>query len=103
MAELGADLPTKEQFSAHVDSTFRASLDSGESMELRFFRLDPAISNSIQESFSLMFKAPLDTPPVQNMFRLEHDKLGAMELFLVPVKQKDDCLVFEAVFNRLLV
>jgi hypothetical protein len=50
-----------------------------------------------------LFRAPLDAPPFQNMFHLEHEKLGVMDLFLVPVKQKEDCLVFEAVFNHLVV
>lgn len=96
-------LPTKEQFSEHVDSTFKARLDDGQAFDFQFFKLEPAISNSIQESFSLLFRAPLDTPPFQNTFHLEHEKMAPMDLFLVPVRQKEDCFVFEAVFNRLLV
>lgn len=103
MSETQVELPTKEQFSEQLDSTFRASLDDGQVLDLHFFKLDSTISNSIQEAFSLMFRAPVDAPPFQNMFRLEHDKLGAMDLFLVPVKKEEDGLYYEAVFNRLLV
>jgi hypothetical protein len=96
-------LPSKEQFSGQVDSTFKARLDDGSSFELHLFKLETTISNNIQEAFSLLFRAPLDIPPFQNVFQIEHDELGAFELFLVPIKKKDDCLVFEAVFNNLLV
>ncbi len=103
MSETRGELPNKEQFLAHVDSTFRATLDDGQIIDLRFLRLDPGISTPTQESFSLIFKVPLDTPPVQGLFHLEHDKLDAIDLFLVPVNQKEDGLIFEAVINRLLV
>jgi hypothetical protein len=103
MSEIKVELPTKEQFSEQLNSTFRANLDDGQVIDLQFFKLESTISNPVQEAFSLMFRAPVDAPPFQNMFRLEHEKLGAMELFLVPVKKKDDGLYYEAVFNRLLV
>lgn len=103
MSEAVVTLPTKEQFSEHVDSTFKGRLDDGQVFDLELFKIESSISNNIQEAFSLLFRAPLDIPPFQNMFHLEHEKMGEMDLFLVPVRQKDDCLVFEAVFNRLLV
>lgn len=103
MSEAAVVLPSKEQFTAHVDSTFRARVADGQAFDFQLFKLESTISNNIQEAFSLLFKAPLDTPPFQNIFRLEHESLGEMDLFLVPVKQKEDCYVFEAVFNRLLV
>lgn len=101
MYEAIATLPEKGQFLEHLDSTFRARLEDGQVFNLHFYKLDSTISNDIQEAFSLLFRAPLDMPPFQNMFHVEHDKMGEMDLFLVPVSKKDDCLVFEAVFNRL--
>lgn len=103
MSETVVTLPTKDQFLEHVDSKFKARLDDGQVFDFHFFKLDTTISNNIQEAFSLLFRAPLEMPPFQNMFHLEHEKLGDMDLFLVPVRKKEDCLVFEAVFNRLLV
>lgn len=103
MGEKLIELPGKDQFSENLDSTFRAKLDDGQAIDFQLFKLETKISNSFQECFSLLFRAPVDAPPFQNMFRLEHDKLGVMDLFLVPIKKKEDCLVFEAVFNRLLV
>ena len=103
MSESVVVLPSKDQFAEQVDSLFKARLEDGQVFDFHLFKLDPTISNKIQEAFSLLFRAPLDTPPFQNLFHLEHEKLGEMDLLLVPVRQKDDCLIFEAVFNRLLV
>jgi hypothetical protein len=35
------------------------------------------------------------------MYQIQHDQLGAFDLFLVPVSQDQDGVYFEAVFNRL--
>jgi hypothetical protein len=35
------------------------------------------------------------------MYRMQHDQLGKLELFLVPVGQDQRCIYYEAVFNRL--
>ena len=37
----------------------------------------------------------------QGMYQLQHDQLGALELFLVPVGRDHEGLYYEAVFNRL--
>ena len=103
MTEAVVTLPSKEQFTEYLDSMFVARLEDGQNFNLQLFRLDSSISNKMQESFSLLFRAPLDTPPFQNTFHIEQEKLGKMDLFLVPVEKKEDCIVFEAVFNRLLV
>lgn len=103
MSEAVATLPTKEDFAEHLDSTFKARLEDGQVFDFHLVKLDSTISNNIQEAFSLVFHVPLETPPFQNTFHLEHAKMGAMNLFLVPVNKNDDSLVFEAVFNRLLV
>jgi hypothetical protein len=35
------------------------------------------------------------------MYRMEHDVLGALDLFLVPIARDEDGFQYEAVFNRL--
>ena len=102
MSEKLVELPTRVQFSEQMESIFRAKLDDGQTLDLHLVKVESKTSNAFQECFSLLFHAPLDAPPFQNMFCLEHDKLGVMDLFLVPVEKKDDCLVFEAVFNHLV-
>lgn len=85
-----------------MNSVFKADLGDGRMTDLVLFRMDAGVTNSIQEAYSLMFRAPLDAPHHQNVYRLDHEKLGTFDLFLVPVKKKEDGLYYEAVFNNLL-
>ena len=54
-----------------------------------------------QERFSLVFRGPRDTLLQQGIYQVQHNQLGALELFLVPVGQDHEGLYYEAVFNRL--
>ena len=103
MSETRVELPTKEQFLEHLGTKFKATLEDGQVFEIEFLRLDEKISTKIQEGYSLIFKAPLETPPFQGMFHLEHETLEPLDLFLVPINQKEDGLIFEAVFNLLKI
>ena len=102
MSEIIGKLPSREEFSGQVDSIFQARVSEASVFDLRLVKYDEHVINEVQENFSLLFLAPLDAPPVQNTFRLEHESLGEMDLFLVPVKKDEDGIYFEAVFNRFL-
>ncbi len=103
MSEIITKLPTKEDFAEQVNSVFSARLDDVEQVfDFTLLKMKPMISNAIQESFSLVFLAPFDVPPLQNLFNLQHKALGSMNLLLVPFKQEEDGLYFEAVFNNLV-
>jgi hypothetical protein len=54
-----------------------------------------------QERFSLVFRGPPKERVQQGMYQMQHDQLGAFDLFLVPVSQDQDGVYYEAVFNRL--
>ncbi len=60
------------------------------------------LMNSMQECFSLVFKAPNDAPVAQALYRLHHPVIGSADIFLVPFKKTDEGLFYEAVFNRLI-
>lgn len=50
--------------------------------------------------FSLLFRGPLsDYYLLQRIYRLEHDRLGAMEIFLVPLGPERGRMRYEAVFG----
>ena len=51
------------------------------------------------EAFSLVFRAPRDAQLAQRIHRLEHDALGAFELFLVPIGLDAEGMRYEAVFT----
>lgn len=52
-----------------------------------------------RSSFSLLFKGSRDSLLPQQMHRMEHATLGAMDLFLVPVQEDQNGYYYEAVFN----
>lgn len=103
MTETAVALPRKEQFSEQVHSIFKTDIGEGRIVDFELDEFTPGVFNSDHDSFSLIFRAPADVPPVQHIYRMEHASLGAMDLFLVPIKQNDEGLYFEAVFNQLLV
>ena len=49
--------------------------------------------------FSLLFSSDGSGVLPQQVYRLLHDKLGTVEIFLVPVQQQDGKTLYEAVFN----
>jgi hypothetical protein len=55
-----------------------------------------------QETFSLVFHGPLEPFVPQGTCRLRHEKLGELELFLVPIAQNEKGFQYQAVFNLLL-
>jgi hypothetical protein len=103
MTETAVALPGKEQFMEQLNSTFDIDFGDVGVVPCVLQQFTPGISNKVQDSFSLIFRAPADVPRLQRIYRMVNASLGEMELFLVPVKQDDEGLYFEAVFNHLLV
>ena len=101
MSEIAVQLPSRHEFSAVIDSIFKASTDESGFFEICLVNVDAIVSTDFHENFTLLFKAPVDAPQQQGVYRLEHNAIGAMDLFLVPVKKDDSGLYYEAVFNQL--
>jgi hypothetical protein len=102
MHEIIEKLPTKGEFASALNSRFCARVADSSDFDLSLVQFNDVVSNSVQEIFTLLFRGPLDAPPMQNIYQLEHDTLGSMELFMVPVKRDEAGLYYEAVFNRLV-
>lgn len=58
------------------------------------FNLEPGEK---REPFSIFLRCA--APPVQQTYRVEHVKLGSLDLFLVPIEESDEGVLFEAVFT----
>ena len=52
-----------------------------------------------QEPFHLLFKGPLQVCLSQQTYELQHDTLGSLLIFLVPVDQDQEGFYYEAVFT----
>jgi hypothetical protein len=51
------------------------------------------------ERFSVFFSGPGDCYLPQKAYPLEHDQMGAFDIFLVPIGRDDRGYNYEAVFN----
>ena len=53
-----------------------------------------------QESFAVLFRGPQQPILPQAIYRLEHPRMGSLDLFLVPIGPDDTGMRYEAVFTR---
>ena len=93
--------PTKEQFFRQADRTFRASGPGLADVDALLVECREMVDSELQETFSLVFRVPADVPAVQGTYQLENEELGAVDLFLVPIRSDEQGLYLEALFNRL--
>ena len=98
------DKLTAADFSPRVDQPFRLVPDDGAT-------IDAVLAEVVEHGgepgegqrppFSVFFTAPTGTAAPQGTFRVEHDDLDALELFLVPVQQDaaGEGVLYQAVFG----
>jgi len=91
---------THSAFTEQLKTKFRIYHNSDQPVEVELIGVGEFIETKRQEMFSVLFSIPENGKPVQGLYKLEHDKLGTMELFLVPVSSDED-RAYEAVFNHL--
>jgi uncharacterized protein DUF6916 len=93
-------------FASVVGETF--VVDAGEAgeldLELIESRLHDPDAAALDESgarapFTLLFRGPAEPLLPQHIYRLEHDSIGALEIFIVPIGQDADGVAYEAVFG----
>jgi hypothetical protein len=97
LAKVGA-----ADFSNRVGDKFRLKAADNLSFDLELMEVHDTgrkSSTRTQSPFSLLFKGPRENLLVQQMYRIENGTLGAMDLFLVPVRQDQNGYYYEAVFN----
>ena len=94
--------PTLADFQTHQGSAFRATGDDGQRVELRLTEVAPlsraAGSGSHplhREPFSLVFTSAPEVRLPQRIYALEHEHLGQLDIFLVPIGIGQ----YEAIFN----
>lgn len=93
---------THERFEAYLDDEFvivqgagRISCRLTECSELRD---GGPVEEGRRRPFSLIFVGPVEPVLHQATYRVEHAKLGALDLFLVPVGRSEAGAQYQAVF-----
>jgi hypothetical protein len=95
------DKLTKETFEPITGGVFELSLGEGQTLPLE---LSAVLGTGLQgmakrEQFSLHFRGPASPALVQRTYRLEHAQLGALDIFLVPIRRDAAGMIYEAVFT----
>ena len=97
------DQLTLETFEPLVDTTFWAVFPNGSKVELRLIRaakvMESEAARLARHPFSLFFIGPKSYLLKQQIYRIAHETLGEIELFLVPVGVEGDTYLYEAVFT----
>lgn len=89
-----------ELFEAHIGSMFRVT-DVGSPLTLVLDRLEFGPSSPRQVQYALFFRAKGDAPLSQRTYHLDHQTLGEMDLFLVPVGRVESQTEYQACFSHL--
>ena len=71
-----------------------------ELVEATAHQSEPETAQARVGTFSLVFAGPLDQFLEQRTYLFEHEKLGAFDLFIVPIAKDQNRFHYEAVFNR---
>lgn len=90
-----------EDFEAHLNTKFRFMWGESNSIDLEMEEANDLGSTPRQKQFSIIFRGPLQPLLAQGIHRLEHEKMGTIDLFLVPIGRDEGGVRYEAVFNRL--
>ena len=92
---------TEKEFSKHVNTKFRVVNEEPIELELTEVKgyLGQANERTGMERFSAFFHGPSDRFLPQRSYPLEHEVMGAFELFLVPIARDETGFRYEAVFN----
>jgi len=92
---------TEEEFSKHLNTKFRIAGEQPLELELTEVKgyLSKPNEESGMERFSAFFYGPGDRYLRQRVYTLEHEAMGAFELFLVPIARDEKGFRYEAVFN----
>jgi len=97
-AEFAAQLNTK--FTARIrDADPEAEIEAI-NVELELLKAEDR-TNEQCERFSLIFSGPKENVIRQGCYPLQHNVMGEQSIFLVPVREDENSIRYEAVFNRL--
>jgi hypothetical protein len=90
-----------DTFEPHVNTSFRICDGAGRTIDVLLARVDRLSSSPTLEQFSVVFRGPANLPLAQGTYQVEHDTLGAFQLFITPIVGSGPTQMFyEACFNR---
>jgi hypothetical protein len=93
---------TRDAFAENLNTTFTVHLGEIGVVDINLVEVSELRAVGRQRMYSLFFLGPLEQPLQQQVYKMEHDRLGVFDLFIVPVGREPDGMRYEAVFNNLV-
>ncbi len=93
---------THETFAKEQGSSFQLDYGAGSPLHLELIRATAEKQSSVgsrRTPFSLLFRGPLQPVLPQKIYLLEHQRLGRLEIFLVPLGPEGGGMRYEAIFS----
>jgi hypothetical protein len=91
---------TLEDFSQHMNSKFMIGVEGADAIGLELVEAEDIGSTLQHEQFSIVFRGPNDRLLPQGIYSVEHNELEKFDLFIVPIRQDQNGIYYEAIFNR---
>ena len=90
-------------FVPYLHQAFRIRLAGVEPIDLELVSVteaDQPPQPGARRPFSLHFLGPVSSQYlIQHIYRLEHEEMGALELFIVPLGSEEGRMRYEAIFS----
>jgi hypothetical protein len=90
-----------EHFAKLVGERFRVPLGADGEVELELTEAEKLSGERPDNAYSIVFRGPLDAFLEQRTYDMEHDALGRLSIFLVPIAERKEGFLYQAVFTRL--
>jgi hypothetical protein len=94
---------SEESFRENLNTKFRVRAEAPRPVELELVEVksyEPGENEQHgMERFSLFFRGPADIFIPQGTYSLEHERMGTLDIFIVPVKRDEQGFRYESVFN----
>jgi Domain of unknown function (DUF6916) len=93
-----------EDFAPRIGERFRLSADAGQTIEVTLVEaaalgVAPGAQSARRAPFSLMFLGPARPVWPQRIYRLEHEAVGTLDVFFVPLGSRDGGMQYQAIFT----
>jgi len=91
-----------EDFLKNLNTKFKVYYSDENVFEAELVEVLELRNDEILETFSIMFLLPVEFGFEQRIFKFEHPEMGTIETFIVPIRQVESGIRYEAIFNHLV-
>ena len=92
---------THETLTKNLQTKFRTLAGPDKYVEVELIEVSALTGLPHQEQFTITFRGPREAGLGQGTRLFAHENLGESEVFIVPIRNDEHYIYYEAVFNRL--